>query len=136
MAAEDWRGTCPVYFVYGTEQLLDEGKVVAQRIAQQGGKVIWEEYDAMPHVFCLLLEHVKSSTMCLESLSQFLKNVVAGKPIETKGTFFQAKTYKEIKVEVTKLDPFSEADIDSRMKEARSKREHGQEGETKLLPRL
>lgn len=136
MAAKDWKGTCPVYSVYGTEQLLDEGKVVAQRIAQQGGKIIWEEYDAMPHVFPMLLEHVKSSKVCLDSWAQFMKDVVAGKPIETKGTFFEAKTYKAIKVDVTSLDPFSEADVEAKMKEARSMRDHGEEGETKLLPRL
>ena len=122
LAAKDWKGACPIRFAYGTEMLLDEGKVLAQNIAQQGGTVIWEEYDAMPHCFCMLLETLEGSRMCYESWARFAKDVVEGKKIESRGTFIEAKTYKTINVDVLQLETFGEGEVYTMMKEARDKR--------------
>ena len=136
LAAKDWKGSCPVRFAYGTEMLSDEGKVVAQKMAQQGGTVVWEEYDAMPHCFCMIMEKLEASKICLESWAQFAKDVVEGKELESKGTFLEAKTYKKIDVDVLRLEMFREGEVDSLMKQAQRKRFRGEEGETKALPRM
>ena len=136
IAAKDWKGACPVRLAYGTEMLLDEGKVVAQKIAQQGGTVIWEEYDAMPHCFCFILEALEGSKICFESWAQFAKDVVEGKELDSKGTFIEAKTYKRIDVDVLRLETFQDGEVESLMKQARSKRSRGEEGEAKALPKM
>ena len=136
LAAKDWTGTCPVRLIYGTERLLDEGKALAQRLAQHGGKVIWEEYDAMPHVFPMLLGHLKGSQICFDAWVQWMKDVVEEKSIETQGTFIKAKTYKRTDVDLMKFDVPDARMIAERMQDTKRKREGGEETETKLLPRL
>ena len=137
LAAKDWTGTCPLWLVYGTECLIDEGKVVARRAAQQGGQVQWLEYEAMPHCFALMFEHLESSTRCFASWAQFAKDVVAGKAIGTRGVFTAAKTYEERDVQVSELlSEISDKEVDERMREAKEKRSTGEEGEAKLIPRL
>ena len=137
MAAKDWTGVCPVWLGYGTECLTDEGKVVARRIARQGGTVVWQEYEAMPHCFALIFEHLEGGKRCFRSWTTFMNDVVEGKAIETHGLFITAKKYHETRVDVTDLlHELSEADVDDRMSEAREKRRTGEDGETKVLPRL
>ena len=137
LAAKDWKGTCPLWFAYGTECLTDEGRIVARRTAQQGGSVIWQEYEAMPHCFSLIFEHLPGGVKCFESWVQFMKDVVEGRPIQTHGLFIAAKTLKETSVNVMGLlADVSDTDVDGLMIEARMKRSTGEEGEAKVLPRL
>ncbi|MCJ1386650.1 hypothetical protein MMC17_009776, partial [Xylographa soralifera] len=137
LAAKDWKGTCPVWLAYGTECLTDEGRIVARRMAQQAGTVIWQEYEAMPHCFSLIFEHLPGGVKCFESWVQFMKDVVEGRSIETHGLFVAAKSLKETGVTVTNLlGNLSDKDVDELMREARVKRSTGEEGEAKLLPRL
>ena len=137
LAAKEWIGACPLWLVYGTERLTDEGKIVARRAAQQGVQVQWLEYEAMPHCFGILFEHLESSKSCYASWAQFAKDVVAGKAIEIRGVFTEAKTYEVTDVQVAQLlSEISDEEVDRRMREAREKRRTGEEGEAKLLPRL
>ena len=117
--------------------LLDEGKVVARRVVQQGGKVRWEEWEAMPHAFAMILEGLAGSKKCFESWAQFVKDVVEGKMIETNGRVIEARRLKEHAVDVQRLaEELSDEEVDRRMVEARNRRETGEEGEAKILPRL
>lgn len=137
LAAKDWRGSCPVYFVYGQECLTDEGKIVARRLVRQGVPVRYFEFEAMPHCFGMIFEHLEGSKKCFASWTTFIKDVVDGKAIQTSGVLVAAKTYKETEFNVAELlSEISDEEVDRRMKEAREKREIGEEGEAKALPRL
>ena len=136
IAARDWAGTCPIRMSYGTEMLLDEGKVLAKRIANQGGIVLWEEYEAMPHCFNMIFENLKASIICFESTAKFMIDVVEGKPVKTSGRFIAAKTLKETIVDVKNLDAPSDEEVDQRMKDVMDMRRRGEETETKMLPKL
>ena len=120
LAAKDWRGSCPVWFAYGTEGLTDEGKVVARRIAQQGGTVTWQEYEAMPHCFSMMFEHLDGSKRCLASWAKFMRDVVEGREVHTQGLYITAKKLQETPIDVTALlGSMSDEDVDRRMKDAR-----------------
>ena len=116
--------------------LLDEGKVLAKRIANQGGIVIWEEYEAMPHCFNMIFEDLKASIKCFESTAKFMIDVVEGKPVETSGRFIAAKTLKATIVDVKNLDAPSDEEVAQRMKDVMDMRRRGEETETKMLPKL
>lgn len=137
LAAKDWRGACPIYLVYGQECLTDEGRIVARRLVQQGVPAQYQEFEAMPHCFAMIFEHLEGSKKCFTSWTQFITDVVEGKTIETRGVVVAAKTYQEKDVNVAELlSELSDEEVDRRMKDAREKREVGVEGETKVLPRL
>lgn len=137
LAAKDWTGTCPLWFVYGSECLTDKGKTVARRAAQQGVNVVWQEYEAMPHCFSMIFQHLHSAQKCFASWAQFMTDVVEGKPIQGQGLYIAAKTLKETPLDVAHLlKEINDSEVDRLMANARTKRETGEGGETKALPRL
>lgn len=136
-ATRTWAGAPPLWMVYGTETLLDEGKVLARRAAAEGVPVVWSEYEAMPHCFAMVVEHLSISKGVFREWTQFMTDVVEGKEISTHGKWIQAKTGKEVEVDVKNLLPeLDEEDVERLMREAKERRWSGREGEGILLPKL
>ena len=50
-SAELWRGTLAVYVHVGWEGMQDEAEVVARRVHDGGGRVVFEGFEGMPHCF-------------------------------------------------------------------------------------
>ena len=138
LAAKDWAESCPLWMAYGEEMLADEGKVIAARAAKQGVPVVWEQFEAMPHCFGLLLEGLEASKRCFKDWASFCEAVGGGKSekLETRGTWFAAKTGKEKGVDVDALGIWSEEEVKGKMDAAREARHLGEEGEAKALPQL
>ncbi|KAL8798967.1 MAG: hypothetical protein Q9182_006245 [Xanthomendoza sp. 2 TL-2023] len=142
LAAQDWTGSCPMWFAYGEEMLADEGSAIASLAARQGVTMVWEQYEAMPHGFCLVLEHLEASKYAFKNWVAFCNKVAggaegkAGGKLETKGTWFAAKTCKETEVNVESLAVCSQNEIQERMQSAKAARMEGKEGEAKILPKL
>lgn len=140
LAAKDWAGSCPIWFGYGEEMLVDEGKSVANLAAQQGVTVVWEQFEAMPHCFSMIFEQLEAGRRCFQDWADFCAKVAGGKEgdvkLETKGTWFAAKTCKETDVDVTTLAICSQDEVAERMRAATEARMQGQEGEGKILPKL
>ncbi|KAK7557408.1 acetyl-hydrolase-like protein [Phyllosticta citricarpa] len=64
MRAEDWAGAPPTLFVVGQELMHDEMSLVAKKMGTRGGvKVRWEEWEAMPHAFGLVLGEFYADTI-------------------------------------------------------------------------
>lgn len=124
---QDWRGSCPLWFCYGEETLLDEGKIIAARAAKQGVQVIWEEWEAMPHVFAQILTDEPAAKKCYENWAAFCTAVVekGAKGIETKGTRFAIKTMAPSDVDVRSLAVMSDEELEHRMLNAAAK--HGED---------
>ena len=138
LAASDWRGACPVWFGVGQEMLADEASVVASKMAKQGVKVRWEMFEAMPHCFAIVLDGcgLEATRRFYADWAGFCKMAVAGGDLDTKGTFFEAKTCKEREVLVEELSSLADEEIIRQMRAKQEERRAGTEGEAKLMPRL
>ena len=139
VAAKDWKGACPVWMGVGEEMLVDECKVVARRLAEQGIPVRWDMWEAMPHCFAMVFEKfgLPASVKCFDNWAEFCKQVTgAREEVETKGTWYEAKTNKETDMKVEELILVGDGELERLMKAAREARREGTEGEAKLLPRL
>lgn len=141
LLADGWAGSPPLYFNAGEEMLTDEIKVLASRAAQQGVKVVFEEYQAMPHCFAMLLPTLPTSEKCVKSWAQFAKEAVQGGgmegwTLETKGTWVEARTGREVSKDVVDLcKDLPMEEVKRLIREAKAKRLAGYEGEAKGLPK-
>lgn len=124
IAAKDWSGCPPMFFMTGEELLTDENKVVATRAAEQGVTVVWEQYEAMPHVFTMIFPDLKTSARCLSSVGYFAQNCVKG-DVESSATWIAIKTGKESTVEIVKLTHVTWEYALARMRNAQLRRFNG-----------
>lgn len=93
LAALSWEGAPPLFFSLGQEMLRDEDAVLAQRAVRQGVKVVWREFEAMPHCFAMLLENNPGAPVHHTEFAKFCRQAVeSGKSVETNGEFIKAKT--------------------------------------------
>lgn len=142
LAAKDWTGSCPLWFVYGEEMLADEGKSVASLAAEQGVTVIWEQFEAMPHCFSMIFDQLQASRRCFKDWADFCATVAGdtaeegAAKLETKGTWFAAKTCKETDVDVRSLAVCAHDEVLERMRSTTAARMRGEEGEGKIMPKL
>ena len=140
LAARDWRGSCPLWFAYGQEMLVDEGKSIASLAAKQGVKVVWEQYEAMPHCFSMIFEQLEGARRCFKNWASFCTK--AGEQsreaenLETVGKWVTAKTYAQTAVDVEQLAVCSLEEVEKKMRDTQRARRDGLEGEGKLLPKL
>jgi len=103
LAANDWAGSPPVWFGVGEELLADEGAGVACIRARQGVKVVWEQYEAMPHCFAMVFEGDGAAEVCWEGWTKFIVQVVEGHGVVRQGTYITAKKLERKEVRVTGL---------------------------------
>lgn len=102
LGAFDWTGAPPVFVVVGEELLSDEGTVLASRIAKQGGKVVYEQYEAQPHCFGMIFEGQAVGHLCFDAWSKFCIDAVKG-VVVTKGSYLSAKKLERKDVDVKGL---------------------------------
>jgi hypothetical protein len=116
LAAKSWVGSCPLYIETGTELLTDENRHLATKAASQNVPVVFEEYEAMPHCFAMLLEDLGGSRKFFDSWASFITQVTQKpKTITTKGTKIKARSLEEIELDVKGLSTFTEEDVKKRM---------------------
>ncbi|KAH6631479.1 hypothetical protein F5144DRAFT_592482 [Chaetomium tenue] len=120
LAAPSWAGAPPIFIVCGEERLADECKAFAQKAARDGARVVWEQYEAMPHCFPQVLEGSVESEACFASWVKFVRMVTV-KPSEgaTGGEFISARTLERTPVDVYNLLDMSREDILDCMQRAR-----------------
>ena len=99
----NWKGCCPVIFLYGQEMLTDEGMILCRRLARQGVPLQWEYYDGMPHCWAMMMRGTESSQKAFNAWGDFITRAVKGEKIETRGNFVEAKTLQEKPVDVSSL---------------------------------
>jgi len=134
VAAKDWSGSPPMYVNAGEELLTDEGAIVAGTAAQQGVTVHWEQYEAMPHCFAMLMPHMATSQRAYDSMGDFVQKCLAGKA-ESSGTWIEARTGKETAVDPKTVLPYPQAEAVERIKDAQKRRIDGYEKEGKNMPK-
>ncbi len=136
--ASAWAGSPPLFVVVGEEMLRDEGAVVAQRAARVGVPVLWEQWEAMPHCFGLVLVGGREARECFETWAGFCRSVVEKGPesVQTKGVATEARTCKRSEVDVKALVSITDEEVTERMTKAKEARLKGEEAEGKTLPKL
>ncbi len=110
MASASWAGAPPVFFVCGEELLTDEAKTVARKMARQGVPVVWEQWEAMPHCFSMVLTWTEASRVSYQRWADFVRDAVRGK-VEPKGSYVSVKTLKRKEVDVETLTTISDEDV-------------------------
>ncbi|KAI1847615.1 hypothetical protein JX265_000866 [Neoarthrinium moseri] len=110
--ASSWEGSPPVYICTGWECLADEDKYVAAQFAKHGVPVVFEEYEAMPHVFAPILGKIPEAKRCYDGWASFITRAVENpKSIESSYTTIKAKTCEELPLDVEKLSPYTHEDL-------------------------
>ena len=65
-----------MFLLCGEERASDSNKVIAQRAQSQGVQVVWEQYEAMPHMFMMTLEKTPHSGLCFKQWATFCRDSV------------------------------------------------------------
>lgn len=126
MVAESWANAPPMWLSTGQECLRDEIAVVATRAASQGVKVDFEEYEAMPHVFSMLLTSLPTASSCMKSCGDFCRRCVEEPGMgEPRGTYIYAKSGVQ---EPIALDEISKVAFERARTLAREARERRMKG--------
>lgn len=116
ITAKSWAGSCPLYIATGKELLTDEDKHVAGKAAEQGVSVVYEEYEAMPHCFAMLLETLPGAKKMIGRWAGFIGDVTAGRSVQTSGTRVLAKSLEEEGVDVGGLREVGDEVVVERMR--------------------
>lgn len=107
-----WKGSPPIYMCTGWECLADEDRYLASKLNQDGVTTVFEEYEAMPHVFAVLFPRLEEARRCLTGWSRFIVAATEDpERIQTSYTTIKAKTIDEINISVDGLTKFSEKDV-------------------------
>lgn len=102
--AKDWTGAPPLLFICGEERAADSNKLIAKRAWEQGCEVVWEQYEAMPHIFMLALERLPHSQFAFERWAGFCKRCVEGGGwVGSRGMFVEVETLRTRDVDVGDL---------------------------------
>jgi hypothetical protein len=118
LAAKNWEGSCPLWIETGQELLSDEDKYVAMKAARQGVKVVYDEFEAMPHCFAMIMEGREGSRKCFDSWSSFIRAAVEDpESIKTRGQRYNAKTLQTTEVDILSLIPYTDEEVIKRMKD-------------------
>lgn len=118
VTAKNWSGSCPVYVAVGWELLLDENKFTVMQMANQGVKVVYEEYEAMPHCFGLLLPKAASFDRFHKSWTHHIKKFVEQPHnVTSSGTLIKARSLKCEDIDVCKLTPLTHDEVVGFIKE-------------------
>lgn len=135
LAAPDWSGSPPLWIETGEELLTDEDAVIASRAASQGVRVHWEQYEAMPHCFAMVIPTLATSSRCVRSWGVFCQKCVEDE-VQTNGTWIAAKTGAQRRVDVSEVTDLKFENVVARMKDAQRRRMNGWEKEGKSLPKM
>jgi hypothetical protein len=125
-----------MFFSVGEEMLRDEDAVLAQRVARQGGKVVWREFEAMPHVFGFMLEWVPQAVQNLEMMAGFCRAVVEKGSVETSAEFILVKGQGKREMDVGSLTDLTDEKVAELMREGRSRLEKRMDGSVEARPML
>ncbi|KAI0450797.1 alpha/beta hydrolase fold-domain-containing protein [Xylaria acuta] len=110
--SSSWEGLPPVWISCGWEALADEDRYLVSRLRAGGVPVVFEEYEAMPHVFAVVLPKVAQAERCVQGWARFI-TATRKEPasIASSYTYIKAKTLEETEGDVEKLTPFQQRDI-------------------------
>lgn len=107
--ADSWAGSPPMWLVSGQERLTDSVKVVAKTACEQKVRVLWEQYEGMPHVWPMILEKLPQTALCFQHWARACHNFAAGKDVysSSHGIFITVEDLEARDVSVEDLTPLT-----------------------------
>ncbi|KAI0887977.1 alpha/beta hydrolase fold-domain-containing protein [Annulohypoxylon maeteangense] len=107
-----WEGAPPMYVCCGWETIADEDRYLVSKLTRDGVTVVFEEYEAMPHVFVAVLPELAESHRNIQGIAKFIKDV-CGNPETMKSSYttIKAKSLEEVEFDVGKLSPFTDEQV-------------------------
>ena len=116
--ATDWRGAPPVYMSTGWELLADEQRYMAAKLHASGVTIVFEEYEAMPHCFAMVLGQLPASRRCFDGWSGFIKSVAEDPAsVGSRAVTVKAKSLQEVELDLGDLAEITEEEVRERVKE-------------------
>jgi len=114
--ARSWKGAPPIYLCTGWEILAYEDKFLARKLEADGVRVVFEEYEGMPHCFATMLRNAPATPRCYNGWASFIRAVVEDPDsIESSAVMIRAKTCEEVPLMFDQLSDASEEDIQKRV---------------------
>ncbi|KAL1889455.1 hypothetical protein Cpir12675_005790 [Ceratocystis pirilliformis] len=111
--ADGWEGAPPVFVCSGWEILSGSIKHFVQKIHKQGVKVIFEEYEGMPHCFAMRLPS-PGAKRCYDGWTAFIQAAVEEPAsLKSRAMEIKAKTVKESPLDFKALSPYNDDDVRS-----------------------
>lgn len=127
--AAGWAGAPATYFLAGEEELSDEIGVVARRVARAGAPVRHEAFEAMPHVFAMVMPSARGAPRAMSGWGSFVRAGVAAARGEAQDKALSGAVWvtspglEERDVDVGSLcGEVSDEEVWRRMSEERSRR--------------
>ena len=116
LMSKSWEGSPPVYICTGWEMIGYEDKWFAKKLAGQGVKVKFEEYEAMPHCFAMIFPGSTVSRRCYSNWANFIRDaVISPESFQSSATLIKAKSLKEQPLRFEDLGDASEEEIRARI---------------------
>ncbi|KAI0429603.1 alpha/beta hydrolase fold-domain-containing protein [Xylaria sp. FL1042] len=111
-APGSWRECPPVWTCCGWECLADEDRYLVSRLRSEGVRVVFEEYEAMPHVFPVLLPKLPQTERCVRGWARFV-TATRKEPerIASSYTYVKARTLEEGEGDVEGLTPYGVKEV-------------------------
>ncbi len=104
IVSTSWEHSPPIYMCTGWELLADDIKYLAKKLDGDGVKVLFEEYEAMPHCFAMILTQLPGSRRCFDSWAGFIKAVVETPgEVESMAKTIKAKSLDEVPLNLSTL---------------------------------
>ena len=114
--ARSWAGAPPVYICTGWELLAFEDKFFAKQLVDDGVKVVFEEYEAMPHCFAMILTKTPNARRCMDNWGGFVRKVVENPAgIESSATSISARTLQETALRFDSLSDIGQGEMRDRV---------------------
>lgn len=108
IVARSWVGCPPMWIaIGGGERLADGARFLAQNAARQGVAVVWEEYEAMPHLWPLLFPTWSQSQRCWRNWARACGSFVKGAPAAPKGNRMEVGSLQSREVDILALTRLS-----------------------------
>jgi acetyl esterase/lipase len=115
---KSWEGAPPMYMCTGWEILALEDKYLARKLHEDGVKLVFDEYEAMPHCFALILGKAPNGIKCFERWSGFIRQAVEDADgIQPGARTVRAKTLKDVPLEFAELSDVTDEEIQRRVLE-------------------
>ncbi|KAH6647697.1 alpha/beta hydrolase fold-domain-containing protein [Truncatella angustata] len=109
---KSWNGSPPIYVCTGWECLADEDKYLVSRLTKEGVTVVFEEYEAMPHVFAPILGHTPEAKRCFDGWTKFMSAVVENpESLKSSYTRIKAKTCEESEIDADTVSSLTDEQI-------------------------
>lgn len=117
--ARSWAGAPPMYICTGWEILAPEDKYLARRLSLQDGvKIVFEEYEAMPHCFALVLAQTPGAERCYAGWAGFIRDAVDNpEGIESAARMVRARTLQDVELGFEGLSDVGEEEMRRRVLE-------------------